>query len=605
MPRGPVARFWPTKWDSAKQFKALAWPNCSPVRPTSKKVLVVCPASVKSQWRSEIQRFAKHRGVQLVLGGAKERYDQYDNDTFFTICNYEQVLRDILPIERVRWDLIILDEGQRIKNWEAQTTRTIKCLRSPYALVLTGTPMENRLDELYSVVQFIDDRRLLPAYRFFHRHRIVEDSGRIAGYKNLDEIREQLKPILLRRTKESVALQLPERSTEVLRIAPTAEQSEIHAGHMLTVATIVGKAHLTEMDLLRLQKALLMARMSADSTFLVNKTLPAYSSKLERLTELLGELLAESDRKIVLFSEWTTMLNLIEPILKKNKAGFVRLDGRVPQKKRQMLVREFQENPECRVFLTTNAGSVGLNLQAANTVVNVDLPWNPAILEQRIGRAHRMGQKRHVQIFLLVTEQTIEEQMLATISAKHDLALAALDINSNANEVMMQSGVEELKRRLEILLGSKLAAPTDLSGREEIRQNAETIAQTEGSQTQSTLLQHGNAPNDPLVKAGSDALGAIVSAATGFLGALVSQQATSQNGGLPSSLPTVGGVDTGKVVETIQKAAAESVRLESDAEGKLRISLSLPERPVLDSLLQSMSQLLSQFATKKSDSNPE
>ena len=125
------------------------------------RVLVVCPASLKSQWRSEIHRFSD-RSVQLVIGGAAERARQYDNDCFFTVCNYEQVLRDILAIERVRWDLIILDEGQRIKNWESKTARVIKGLRSPFALVLSGTPLENRLDELYSVVQFVDDRRLPP-----------------------------------------------------------------------------------------------------------------------------------------------------------------------------------------------------------------------------------------------------------------------------------------------------------------------------------------------------------------------------------------------------------------------------------------------------------
>jgi SNF2 family DNA or RNA helicase len=128
-------------------------------------VLIVCPASVKSQWRNEIHRFSA-RDSQVISGAVAARCSQYANDCFFTICNYEQVLRDILSIEGVNWDLIILDEGQRIKNWEAKTSRVIKGLRSRFALVLSGTPLENRLDDLYSVVQFIDDRRLGPAFRF-------------------------------------------------------------------------------------------------------------------------------------------------------------------------------------------------------------------------------------------------------------------------------------------------------------------------------------------------------------------------------------------------------------------------------------------------------
>src|SRR5688572_25960932 len=137
------------------------------------------------------------------------------------------------------------------------------------------------------------------------------------------------------------------------------------------------------------------------------------------------------------------MLGLIEPLLEKRGLLFVRLDGSVPQKLRQGLVHEFQTNPACRLFLTTNAGSTGLNLQAANTVINVDLPWNPAVLEQRIARAYRMGQTQSVQVFVLVSEGTIEENLLATLSAKKDLAMAALDPEASTDAVEMVSGMDE------------------------------------------------------------------------------------------------------------------------------------------------------------------
>ena len=439
------------------------------------RVLVICPASVKAQWRSEIRRFST-RDCQIVLGKAESRAEQYERDCFFTVCNYEQVLRDIVAVERVPWDLIVLDEGQRIKNWEAKTSGVIKSLRSRFALVLSGTPLENRLDDLYSIIEFIDDRRLAPAFRFFNRHRVVDERGKVLGYKNLDDLRANLEPVLLRRTRASVLQDLPPRTTEIVRITPTEEQLALHSSHMNIVATIVNKKYISEMDLLRLQKALLMCRMSADSTFLVDKQGSGYSSKLERLETLLEQLMAESDRKIVLFSEWTTMLDLIEKVVRKRRWSHVRLDGSVPQKKRQQLVHEFQNSVTCQLFLASNAGATGLNLQAANTVVNVDLPWNPAVLEQRIGRVHRMGQKRSVQIFVLVTEQTIEENLLATLSAKHDLALAALDPNSDVDSVDLSTGMEELKRRLEVLLGAKPEAPIDESERHRKEAEAETIA---------------------------------------------------------------------------------------------------------------------------------
>jgi len=518
------------------------------------RVLVICPASLKSQWRSEVHRFSE-RDCQLVLGSAAERAGQYDNGCFFTICNYEQVLRDILAIEKVAWDLIILDEGQRIKNWEAKTSRIIKALRSPFALVLSGTPLENRLDDLFSIVEFIDDRRLGPAFRFFNRHRIVDEKGKMLGYKNLAELRKRLEPILLRRTRASVMRDLPPRTTEVVRIAPTDEQIELHGANLRIVRSIVRKPYISEMDLLRLRKALLMCRMSADSTFLVDKQEPAYSSKLASLDDLLGSLLAEEDRKIVLFSEWTRMLGLIEPLIEKRGADYVRLDGSVPQKQRQQLVQRFQNDPACRLFIATNAGSTGLNLQAANTVINVDLPWNPAVLEQRVARAHRMGQKNPVQVFVLVTEGTIEESLLGTLSAKHALALAALDAESDVDAVDLASGSEELKSRLEILLGATPDAPVDESEKARQASQAERLAQRE-----------------QVALAGGQLLGAAFS----FVGQLLPTQEK------PDESP--------HMADIIKQRLAEC--MEPDDNGRLKLTVTLPDASALDDMATSLARLL-------------
>jgi superfamily II DNA or RNA helicase len=520
-----------------------------------RKVLVVCPASLKSQWRCEIERFCD-RSVQLIAGASADRGRQYANDSFFTICNYEQVLRDIDSIERVRWDLIILDEGQRIKNWEAKTSRVIKGLRSPFALVLSGTPLENRLDELYSVVQFIDDRRLGPGFRFFNRHRMVDEKGKVLGYKNLSELRETLRPVLLRRTRDSVKLELPPRTVEYVRIPPTDEQVALHSANMRVVAGIVRKSFISEMDLLRLRQALLMCRMAADSSLLVTKEPPNASSKLDRLAELFDQLFAEEGRKCVLFSEWTSMLDLIEPLLKKRKLAFVRLDGSVPQKERPPLVHEFQNNPDCKLFLTTNAGSTGLNLQAANTVINVDLPWNPAVLEQRIGRAHRMGQTQPVQVFVLVTEQTIEENLLATLSAKRDLALAALDPEATDDTVEMITGMDDLKQRLEILLGAKAEAPLDVSLQQAREAEAGQLA----------------AQKERVAAAGGELLGA----AFKFLGELVASQADK-----PAE-PAV--------AESLRSRLAECVT--EDGSGRQQLTVTLPDRAALNHLADALAQLL-------------
>ena len=519
------------------------------------RVLVVCPASVKSQWRSEIGRFSD-RDSQVVLGSASERHEQYRDGAFFTICNYEQVLRDILAIERVKWDLIVLDEGQRIKNWAAKTTRTIKGLKSPYALVLSGTPLENRLGELFSVVQFIDDRRLSPAFRFFHRHRVVDDRGKVIGYKNLDLLRENLKPVLLRRTRASVLQQLPERTTEIVRIRPTKEQKDINDDNVAKAARIASKRFLTEMDLLMLQKALLMARMSCDSTFLVDKEAPGFSTKLEYLDGMIEQLFAEPDRKAVLFSEWTTMLNLIEPMIEKHGVGFVRMDGKVPQKKRQQLVNRFQTDPSCRLFITTNAGATGLNLQAANTIINVDLPWNPAVLEQRIARAHRMGQQRPVDIYLLVTEDSIEERLLGTLADKQNLAIAALDVNSEITEMEFRSGIADLKKRLEVLLGNIPVTPEDRTAKQKVEEEVKRFG----------------AHRERVAAAGGEMLGAVFN----FLGELIADEQR------PAPSETM--------VAEIRNSLNQCV--DEDEQGQKRLTLRLGDRTSLDRMAQTLAGLM-------------
>lgn len=517
------------------------------------RVLVICPASLKFHWRQEIQRFAD-RSCQLVLGSAAERAGQYGNSCFYTLCNYEQVLRDLAAIERVPWGLIILDEGQRIKNWEAKTSQVIKALKSPFALVLTGTPLENRLDELYSVVEFIDDRRLGPAFRFFHRHRVVDEKGKVQGYRKLDELREKLRPVLLRRTRKGVMAELPPRTTEIRRIPATAEQMEIHNGQMRLIQIIISKRYMTEMDLLRLQKALLLCRMAADSTFLVDKVAPGYSSKLAEFETLIDQLTAEEDRKIVLFSEWTTMLDLIEPLLGRRRLSYVRLDGSIPQKRRAALISRFQGDSACNLFLSTNAGATGLNLQAANTVINMDLPWNPAVLEQRISRVHRMGQKRPVQAFLLVTEETLEEKLLGTLSAKHSLAMAALDPDG-ASEVNLASGMEELKRRLEVLLGTPPEAPLDESGKADVEREAALLSRKE-----------------KMAEAG----GRLLDAAFTFLGEI-----------LPAAHDTEKSL---QAVEGIKQRLAEC--LDKDEKGRMRMTIMLPDASALNRLAASLAQIL-------------
>jgi superfamily II DNA/RNA helicase len=251
------------------------------------------------------------------------------------------------------------------------------------------------------------------------------------------------------------------------------------------------------------------------------------------------------------------MLDLIQPLLDQRGVHYVRLDGSIPQGKRQPLVHEFQTNPDCRVFLSTNAGSTGLNLQAADTVINVDLPWNPAVLEQRIARAHRMGQKRPVNVYILVTQGTLEEQMLTTISQKKELAMAALDSESDVTEVKLgSSSMEELKSRLEVLLGAVPEARTDESQKREREAESAAIAEK----------------RDQMAAAG----GQLLSAAFGFLAQMLPPT--------PAVTPP-----PAEVVNRIRQQLTDAA--ETDENGRRMLKIALPPDEALGQIARTIAQL--------------
>ena len=213
--------------------------------------------------------------------------------------------------------------------------------------MLSGTPLENRLDDLHSVVEFVDPHRLGPSFRFFHRHRKLDDDGKLLGYKNLDELRERLRPILLRRTRESVRSSCRRGRRRSCVSRRPSQQKELHDAHMQTVAQIVRKPYLTEMDLLRLRMALLMCRMAANGTFLVDKLAPGWSTKLERLDELFEGISrrARSQGRPVLRVDDDARISSSRSC-ERRKLGFVRLDGSVPQKQRRSSSRASRSDRE-------------------------------------------------------------------------------------------------------------------------------------------------------------------------------------------------------------------------------------------------------------------
>lgn len=393
------------------------------------KILIICPASLKHQWKAEIEKVV-NRPVQIISGPLLERHRQYRQESLFKIINYDVVRRDTEAIQRLNPDLIILDEAQRIKNWKTRLAQSVKQLQSPYAIVLTGTPLENRLEELHSIVEFIDRHHLGPLFRFLDHHQLVNEEGKTVGYKNLNDLGKSLEKMMIRRNRREVLEQLPGRVDKNYFVPMTSEQVAVHEEYRELVARLVSKwrrCHfLTEEEKQRLMMALQKMRMVCNSTYLIDETTDS-GNKIKELETQLGEILENPETKIVLFSQWLRTMDLIIRFLDRRKWQYVFLHGGVPSIKRGDLIEKFREDKNCRIFLSTEAGGVGLNLQQASFVINMDLPWNPAVLEQRIGRAHRMGQKNVVRVINFIAEKSIEHSMLSLLKFKKSVFAGVLD----------------------------------------------------------------------------------------------------------------------------------------------------------------------------------
>lgn len=441
------------------------------------RALIICPASLKHQWAREIRRFTS-LPVIVLEGNLAARRDLYRDSSFFKIINYELVRRDMDELLKLRPDLIILDEAQRIKNWRAKTAQMVKSLPSRYAFVLTGTPLENRIDELYSIFQFLDPRILGPLWhfndRFYELEKRESSTYKVLGYKNIDQLRALIAPYVLRRTRDEVLKDLPPRVDNNFFVEMTDPQWRAYREFQEQVAKLLSKAKrlpLTPKEHEILLMCLVKMRLICNALALHDKEIPPKDRektgpKLTELDEILSEEIASNGHKAVVFSQWANMLALTEPIIQRVGLDYVKLTGAVPSAKRGALIQKFFDDPGCRVFLSTDAGGVGLNLQAASLVINLDLPWNPAVLEQRIARAHRHGQPSSVQVINLVAKDTIEERMLDTLAAKKNVFATVFGTAESPTSIkfadMGQSLLQKLGDLLETPVEVELAlAPTE------------------------------------------------------------------------------------------------------------------------------------------------
>jgi superfamily II DNA or RNA helicase len=411
-----------------------------------KPALVIAPTSLMANWRLEAEKFAPNLNV-LTLHGL-DRKDRFAaiGESDLVLTTYPLIGRDKDVLKAQSWSLLILDEAQTIKNPDAATTRLIRELPARQRFALTGTPLENHLGELWSLFNVVSPGFLGDRAWFSHAFRTpIEKKG---DKERARHLARRVKPFLLRRTKNQVASELPPKTEIVERIEMEREQRDIYesirlAMHAKVRAAIAAKG-LNRSRIIVLDALLKMRQACCDPRLLklpAKNVAKAKSAKLERLDELLDELM-EEDRRILIFSQFTSMLDLIRPRLDARKIGYSLLTGATKDRPKE--IQAFQ-NGETKIFLISlKAGGVGLNLTAADTVILFDPWWNPAVEEQAIDRAHRIGQDKPVFVHKLVIAETIEEKMEEMKARKRQLAESLFDADGAPTLAMTESDIDML-----------------------------------------------------------------------------------------------------------------------------------------------------------------
>jgi superfamily II DNA or RNA helicase len=390
--------------------------------PRGKNTLVVCPKSVLFNWMAEISKFRPDLTVSTHAGTRRA----LDTSADLVLTSYPILRNDIDAIGAVAWDIVILDESQTIKNPDSQVARAAYKLKGGWKLTLSGTPVENRLDELWSQLHFTNPGLLGGRGDFLERWAEPIGLGDRAAAARL---RERIRPFVLRRLKKDVAKELPPRTDAIMYVE--LEEYERVTYDAIRAATQREIVKMLEAGggVMQALEALLRLRQAACHTALLPGGLRSgpvaqTSSKLERLMEALADAVADGHRALV-FSQWTSLLDLIEPHLEEANTKFVRLDGSTTD--RAGVVNQFQaEDGPPVMLLSLKAGGTGLNLTAADHVFLVDPWWNPAVEDQAADRAHRIGQDKPVMVYRMVARDTVEERILELQAKKRGLADAAL-----------------------------------------------------------------------------------------------------------------------------------------------------------------------------------
>lgn len=409
--------------------------------------LVVAPSSLVYNWKSEVEKFAKGLKTLVISGSKDEREEKRKEieEADLVITSYPLIRRDIEEYKQISFRYCILDEAQQIKNPTSINAQSVKEIKAQGYFALTGTPIENSLTELWSIFDFIMPGYLLNHNKFLRKYEtpIVKNKDN----KALEELNKHVKPFILRRLKKDVIKELPPKIEHKLIVEMTEEQKKIYAAYIAEakneIDSEIKDKGFNKSKFKILSTLTRLRQICCDpSTFLENYS--GESGKMEALDDLLEDSINEGHR-ILLFSQFTTVLKNIAKRLEKNKISYLYLDGQTKIEDRGIRVKEFNEGKGSIFLISLKAGGTGLNLTGADVVIHFDPWWNPAVEEQATDRAHRIGQQKTVEVIKLIAQGTIEEKIYNLQEKKKAIINSVMSEESTEESLISQMSQEDIE----------------------------------------------------------------------------------------------------------------------------------------------------------------
>ena len=402
--------------------------------------LIVCPASVVFNWAEEFARFAPSLKVIPLAGTAGARAKLMGEETDVFITSYDLLKRDIGKYKGMEFACEVLDEGQFIKNPKAAVSKAVKIVEAEHRFVLTGTPIENRLSELWSIFDY-----LMPGFLYTYDRFRTDFETPIA--KNKDEVitaqlRRMVSPFILRRLKQDVLKDLPEKMEEVRYARFDEAQQKVYDGQVVRMKQMIASAD-ANTDRIKILAELTRIRQICCDPSLILENYEGESAKKDACLQLIQSAI-DGGHKMLVFSQFTSMLEILRKELDENKIGYYVITGATPKEERLKLVHRFNENDVPVFLISLKAGGTGLNLTGADVVIHYDPWWNLAAQNQATDRAHRIGQKSTVTVYRIIAKDTIEERILELQEAKKDLSDAILSGEASSLAALSKEELMEL-----------------------------------------------------------------------------------------------------------------------------------------------------------------